>query len=73
MIGLVSGGGYAEYCVVHADALIELPVKRKQKVNVLLIFFSSQEKFSFDAGAAVAEAFLTAYQVDFVSQKELVV
>ena len=24
--GLVAGGGYAEYCVVHGDSLIELPV-----------------------------------------------
>lgn len=25
--GLVAGGGYAEYCVVHGDSLIELPEK----------------------------------------------
>lgn len=41
-----AGGAYAEFCAVHADALIELP-----------------EKLSFDQGAAVAEAYLTAYQV----------
>ena len=25
--GLIAGGGYAEYCLVHADSLIELPEK----------------------------------------------
>ncbi len=46
--GLVAGGGYAEYAVVHGDSLIELP-----------------ERMSFEEGAGVAEAFLTAYQALF--------
>jgi putative PIG3 family NAD(P)H quinone oxidoreductase len=46
--GLVAGGGYGEYAVVHGDSLIELP-----------------ERMSFEEGAGVAEAFLTAYQALF--------
>jgi putative PIG3 family NAD(P)H quinone oxidoreductase len=47
--GLVAGGGYGEYAVVHGDSLIELP-----------------ERMSFEEGAGVAEAFLTAYQALFL-------
>lgn len=48
VMGIVGGGGYAEYVVVHEREAMRIP-----------------QGFSFEEGAAIPEAFLTAYDALF--------